>query len=182
MVGTERKLNTDLPSMKPSNSRMQSTFASKRADMFGSMKSSAEMSSSNLSDLQMQASIALKKSIQLKQRRFFHIKTSTADGFRHITVDPNKVGNGQQRWLSLDATWSQPLNVLSQRLVPIRTSTHIQRDFPNTHDFRHDSVYSTTRLDRSASSSEALTPPARTAGTRSNPWNYHWRTSEPIPP
>ena len=131
----------------------------------------------------MQATIALKRSIQLKQRRYFHIQTSTSDGFQHITVDPNKLGGGQQRWLSLDTAWSQPLNVLSQRLVPIRTSTHIQRDFPNTHDFRHDSVFSTSRLNRSFSPhSEILAPITRTAGTRSNPWNYHWRTSGPIPP
>ncbi len=164
--------------MKPLKFPIHTTIAPKRANMFMGMKSSAEMSSSKFSDLQMQATIELKRSIQLKQRRFFHIKTSTADGFRHITVDPNKLGNGQQRWLSLDTAWSQPLNVLSQRLVPIRTTTHIQRDFPNTYDFQHDSVFSTSRLDRSA----VLAPPARTAGTRSIPWNYHCGTLEPIPP
>jgi hypothetical protein len=146
-------------------------------------KSAVDTSSSKSSDLQLQATITLKRSIQLKQRRYFHIQTSTADGFRHITVDPNKLGNGQQRWQSLDAAWSQPLNVLSQRLIPIRSTTHIQRDFPNTYDFRHDSIYSTTRLNRTVSLPPAtLASPIRTAGTRSIPWNYHCRSSEPISP
>ena len=119
------------------------------------------------------ASAALKQSIRLRQRRYFHIMNSSADGYQNISWDPTRTGVGQSRWDSLYSSWSQPLEVLRKRQIPVRTSSIILPEIPRTLGFQHDCIFSATRIDRSSIASLPRSMDTRTAGIRSIPWNYH---------
>lgn len=121
---------------------------------------------------QNQETVELKRSIRLRQRRYFQIKNSTADGYRNVVLDPTRLGDGMGRWDSLYASWSRPLDVLSTRQIPVRTSSVIFPVIPRTLSFQQDSVFSPMHLDRS-SSHQLRSQSLRTAGIRCIAGNHH---------
>ena len=139
-----------------------------RQDLSGTQMSSLDSAPSN----SLQETAALKRSIRLRQRRYFHIKNSTADGYRNVVLDPTRMREGQNRWDSLHAAWGRPLDVLSTRKVPVRTSSVILPTLSNTLGFPRDSIFSPNHMERSTSDL-ARSQNVRTAGIRCNAGNYH---------